>query len=434
MQNRIQVNNKMVITVSDVDGIKQFNAPKSIKTILLFLLLLLLLSFVGAFFYIKTLNDKVSHLEAVDKGVVLETPLQHNMVNKKLLDKKEMELAQVLEEKSILKKGYAEKVEQLKSEKSKYDKLRETQLLQQQQTTLTSTTVSLQQNVALKKIEKAKDEAQKQFTREKLALENSYKQKIEALQAKLKIKNSVVSPQVISVDQSEDVILLNQRHRKEKTAIENSYTLKIQELVIGKNRILSEKRHLLEEKLEGDRLLQELTTEMKKVEKELEEEIKIKKGLKKQLSLKKKAKKEKLVQEKVRSIRLAEGKVKREKLLEQIAKTKLGKRYVWGAVGPGTFDCSGFTSYVYKKVGVNIPRTSRVQSKYGKFIKRGHLKKGDLIFFDTSHGKKGFVNHVGIYLGNNKFIHASSAKKRVVITSLAKPFYSSRYKCARRVN
>ena len=131
-----------------------------------------------------------------------------------------------------------------------------------------------------------------------------------------------MSPQVISVDQSEDVILLNQRHRKEKTAIENSYTLKIQELVIGKNRILSEKRHLLEEKLEGDRLLRELTTEMKKVEKELEEEIKIKKGLKKQLSLKKKAKKEKLVQEKVRSIRLAEGKVKREKLLEQNSQNK----------------------------------------------------------------------------------------------------------------
>jgi hypothetical protein len=412
------VSNKMVITVSDVDGIKQFNAPKSIKTILLFLLLLLILSIMGTFFYIKTLNDKVNHLEVLDKGTGIH--LENNMANKKLLDKKEMELAEV--------------VKQLKSEKSKYEKLRVTQLAQHQKTELTESSTSIKQNAALQKMEKEKNEAQKRFTKEKQALEDSYVQKIEALQVKLKMKNSVVSHKVVPVVQSEDIILLKKRHLKEKAALENSYTLKIQEIVIGKNRILSEKRHLLEEKLEGDKLLRELTIEIKKVEKELEEEIKIKEDLKKQLSLKKKAKREKLAHEKVRSIRLAKGKVKREKLLEKIAKAKLGKRYVWGAVGPGTFDCSGFTSYVYKKVGVNIPRTSRVQSKYGKFIKRGHLKKGDLIFFDTSRGKKGFVNHVGIYLGNNKFIHASSAKKRVVITSLAKPFYSSRYKCARRVN
>ena len=65
-------------------------------------------------------------------------------------------------------------------------------------------------------------------------------------------------------------------------------------------------------------------------------------------------------------------------------------------------------------------------------IERSDLKKGDLIFFDTSKKRKGYVNHVGIYLGNNKFIHASSAKKRVVITSLNKNFYSKRYKGARR--
>ncbi len=124
---------------------------------------------------------------------------------------------------------------------------------------------------------------------------------------------------------------------------------------------------------------------------------------------------------------------KKAEKLPAIAKTKLGKKYVWGAIGPRTFDCSGFTSYVYKKTGVNIPRTSRSQSKYGKAVKREHLKAGDLIFFDTSRQSKGIINHVGIYIGNNNFIHASSAKKRVVITSLNKPFYSSRYKWARRV-
>lgn len=117
----------------------------------------------------------------------------------------------------------------------------------------------------------------------------------------------------------------------------------------------------------------------------------------------------------------------------ELAKTKLGNRYVWGATGTkGTFDCSGFTKYCYKKNGIDIPRTSIMQSKYGKFVKRSELQKGDLIFFDTSRGRKGYVNHVGIYVGDNKFIHASSAKKKVVITSLDKTFYSQRYMGARR--
>jgi cell wall-associated NlpC family hydrolase len=73
-----------------------------------------------------------------------------------------------------------------------------------------------------------------------------------------------------------------------------------------------------------------------------------------------------------------------------------------------------------------------MQSKVGKYVKRDELQKGDLIFFDTSKKRKGYVNHVGIYIGDNKFIHASSAKKKVVITSLEKSFYSNRYKGARR--
>ncbi len=118
----------------------------------------------------------------------------------------------------------------------------------------------------------------------------------------------------------------------------------------------------------------------------------------------------------------------------KLAKNKLGRRYVWGAVGQkNTFDCSGLTSYVCKKNGIKIPRRAIEQSKYGKYVSRSNLKPGDLIFFDTSKRHKGYVNHVGIYIGNNKFIHASSAKKKVIITSLNKNFYSKRYKGARRV-
>jgi len=123
---------------------------------------------------------------------------------------------------------------------------------------------------------------------------------------------------------------------------------------------------------------------------------------------------------------------KKSKKIIQLAKQKLGGKYVWGAVGQrGTFDCSGLTKYVFAKNGINIPRTSINQSKFGKYVSRGNLKKGDLIFFDTSKTRKGYVNHVGIYLGNGKFIHASSAKKKVVVSRLSK-FYASRYKGARR--
>ncbi len=118
--------------------------------------------------------------------------------------------------------------------------------------------------------------------------------------------------------------------------------------------------------------------------------------------------------------------------ITSLAKTKLGKKYVWGASGnKNTYDCSSFVKYVYKKQGIELPRTSIMQSKVGKYVKRDELQKGDLIFFDTSKRRKGYVNHVGIYLGDNKFIHAYSAKKKVVVSNLSK-FYGQRYKGARR--
>lgn len=117
------------------------------------------------------------------------------------------------------------------------------------------------------------------------------------------------------------------------------------------------------------------------------------------------------------------------------AKRYLGTRYVWGAQGPNRFDCSGFTQYVIRKSkGVRLPRVSRKQAYYGKYVSRRNLRAGDLIFFDTSHRRRGYVNHVGIYIGSNKFIHASSAKHRVVISSLNRPFYNARFKWGRRVN
>lgn len=117
------------------------------------------------------------------------------------------------------------------------------------------------------------------------------------------------------------------------------------------------------------------------------------------------------------------------------AKRFLGSRYVWGASRPGAFDCSGFTQYVMRHAkGRTIPRISRRQAYYGRYITRRNLRAGDLIFFDTSHRRRGYVNHVGIYIGNGKFIHASSGRHRVVITSLNKPFYRQRFMWGRRIN
>ncbi len=117
------------------------------------------------------------------------------------------------------------------------------------------------------------------------------------------------------------------------------------------------------------------------------------------------------------------------------AKRFLGSRYVWGASRPGAFDCSGFTQYVMRHAkGRSIPRVSRRQAYYGRYVSRRNLRAGDLVFFDTSRRRRGYVNHVGIYIGNGKFIHASSGKHRVVITSLNKPFYRQRFMWGRRIN
>lgn len=155
---------------------------------------------------------------------------------------------------------------------------------------------------------------------------------------------------------------------------------------------------------------------------------------------------------------------------------ELGKPYVYGANGPSTFDCSGFTSYVFKKSGISIPRTSYLQAEKGESVDKNKLKSGDLVFFDTrslskletgvddpidgavvvqesietvvSHDledtnfdkekkkrviiKPSKVTHVGIYIGDGKFIHASSGQKKVVINELDSKYYSERYYGAKR--
>ena len=116
------------------------------------------------------------------------------------------------------------------------------------------------------------------------------------------------------------------------------------------------------------------------------------------------------------------------------AKRLLGKPYVWGAQGPNSFDCSGFTYYVFKnKAGIVLPRTSSAQSKYGTSVSWSNLKAGDLMFFDTNGANNGQVSHVGLYIGNGQMIHASSSQRKIVITSVNTSYYKNAFVNARRV-
>lgn len=116
------------------------------------------------------------------------------------------------------------------------------------------------------------------------------------------------------------------------------------------------------------------------------------------------------------------------------AKSLKGKvKYKFGVNNPSKliFDCSSFTKYVFSKQGVNLKWSSKAQSKQGKYVSKSKLKAGDLVFFSVS--KKGQVNHVGIYIGNGKFIHNTNSKSfnGVLISKLSD--YNSRYITARRV-
>lgn len=109
----------------------------------------------------------------------------------------------------------------------------------------------------------------------------------------------------------------------------------------------------------------------------------------------------------------------------------LGVPYVWGGNGPKCFDCSGLTKYVYGHFGYTLNRTASAQLSNGVSVSRSELQPGDLIFFDN--GKVSTpVSHVGIYIGNGQFIHASTNSYCVEISNLS-GHYLNTYVYARRI-
>ena len=116
----------------------------------------------------------------------------------------------------------------------------------------------------------------------------------------------------------------------------------------------------------------------------------------------------------------------------EFAKKYLGYKYVAGGSSPSTgFDCSGFTTYVFRNFGVSLNRSSKDQIKNGTAVSKSNLQPGDIVIFKNQ-GKTA-IGHVGIYIGNGNFIHAANKKEGVVITALSSSYYSQRYVGARRV-
>ncbi|MFK2826090.1 C40 family peptidase [Bacillus sp. B190/17] len=110
------------------------------------------------------------------------------------------------------------------------------------------------------------------------------------------------------------------------------------------------------------------------------------------------------------------------------AQKYIGTPYRWGGTTPKGFDCSGFIQYAHKQVGIHLPRTAAQMYQKGTAVEKSAMQPGDLIFFSTY--KKG-ASHVGIYLGNNEFIH--SASKGVRIDKVSNSYYQKRYLGSKRI-
>ena len=117
------------------------------------------------------------------------------------------------------------------------------------------------------------------------------------------------------------------------------------------------------------------------------------------------------------------------RIFVRVVKGFLGAPYRFGGSSIRGLDCSAFVRKIYQFFGINLPRTAREQSHVGKRVPRNELEEGDLVFFNTRQP----VGHVGIYVGNNEFIHASFQNKEVRIDSLESPYYDKRFIRAVRV-
>jgi cell wall-associated NlpC family hydrolase len=115
----------------------------------------------------------------------------------------------------------------------------------------------------------------------------------------------------------------------------------------------------------------------------------------------------------------------------QYARSFLGTPYRYGGTTRSGVDCSGLVTAVYREFNISLPRSSKDQSRVGKRVDRSSLAPADLVFFKTS--GSGTISHVGIYIGNGQFIHASTGAKKVRIDHMNDDYFKRRFRTARRV-
>ena len=110
----------------------------------------------------------------------------------------------------------------------------------------------------------------------------------------------------------------------------------------------------------------------------------------------------------------------------------LGCNYIYGGTSPSGFDCSGLVTYVYREFGISVTRDAHGQFRdNGVYVEKPDLAPGDLVFFSTNGG--GYIHHVGIYIGDNEFVHASTYSTGVIVSRLDSAYYINEYYGAKRL-
>lgn len=116
----------------------------------------------------------------------------------------------------------------------------------------------------------------------------------------------------------------------------------------------------------------------------------------------------------------------------ELARSKLGSPYVWGAAGPDTFDCSGLMLWIYAQLGLSIPRTAQMQHDWAAPIETTHLQPGDLLFYENTYQSHERITHVGMYAGGGTVIMATASGDFVKEVSVTDPYWLRHYASAGR--
>lgn len=257
----------------------------------------------------------------------------------------------------------------------------------------------------ISEMEKELINIQKQYMAKKSTLENT---------TNFSVNNNHLSilEMLLSSDNISD--FLNKVELSKTLIQQNNKTLKT--LTEQEGFLFQLQEELLNEKYDLDAQKESLKKEQEDLEvlkKKVEDEIKKEKEIQRELERAKKLNKQYVIPD------LNSNPSEKASALISYTKNFLGVPYVWGGSSPNGFDCSGLTSYVYRSVGVSLPRTASAQQRVGQKVALSELKAGDLIFFGYP------AYHVGIYIGNGQYLHAPQTGDVVKIATVPWSYLSS---------